>query len=184
MNHFLGGNSAMIRLGSWLVRDMKDHERFPRDFEIGWTYLPRFDESIPDNRVIMSVSSMGIPAASRNQAAAFEFIRFYIMENAHVIAATGNIPCYLGAWDDDLMHVFIEGSGLDIEYAKRIFNPNITFASHRPGFPPEFNPTGPLYTRIMSEEVELFFIGEQDIDTTMANVVERVNQMIAEEESR
>ena len=38
---FLGGKEAMVTAGSWLVRDMKNKEKFPFDFQVGVAYMPR-----------------------------------------------------------------------------------------------------------------------------------------------
>lgn len=178
---FLGGQCAMATVGSWLVRDMKDAERFPFDFEVGWTYMPRFNESSGAKPANTSVSLLCIPATSKNPEAAWKFLRFYVEENAKAIAASGNIPCYQPAYDDELIETYIEGSGLDMEYARKIFASDITTYSSKVGVPPDVYLNGPQYDILADEEVQLYLNGEQDLDTTMANVVEKVNKMIEEE---
>ncbi len=179
---FLGGQAAMGTIGTWLLRDMKDQENFPHDFEIGWTYMPRFDENSPMKPVNSTVSMLGIPTTSKNKEAAWKFMRFYIEENAKSIAAGGNIPCYLPAYDEELINVYIEGSGLAMEYAQKIFSPDLSLSSSKVGAPPQhtYN-TAPQYTTLVDEQVQLYFNGEQDLDTTVANVVANVNAMLEEE---
>lgn len=178
---FFGGHTAMVAAGSWMVRDMKSPDRFPFDFNVGWTYMPRFDETIPEKPVFVTVSIMGIPATSPNPEAAWQFLRFYIMENAMSIALSGNIPSYQPAIDDQIINAFIEGSRFDIEYARRMFAPDLFAYSALAGAPPNIGVGAPQYTRYINEEVELFFIGSQDLETTIANVVRNVNAMIEEE---
>lgn len=176
---FLGAQNAMGPVGSWLIRDMKDQERFPHDFNIGWNYMPRFDDSVGKKAVNTSVSMLGIPETSKNKEAAWKFMRFYIEECPDSIAASGNIPCYLPAYSDELINVYIEGSGLDIEYARKIFASDITASATKVGAPPDTYATGPQYDQIMNEQTQLYFNGEQDLDTTVKNVVEQVDEVIA-----
>ena len=77
---FLGGKEAMVNAGSWLVRDMKNKDKFPFDFNVGVAYLPRFDESVEGPRSNYSCSVLGIPENSKHKEEAWRFIRYYVEE--------------------------------------------------------------------------------------------------------
>lgn len=175
---FLGEQCAMVQCGAWLIRDMKSKDRFPFDFNVGWTYMPRIDDTVGNKCMNTSVSVLGIPATSKNPEAAWKFIRFYIEENSDTIAASGNIPAYLPAYTDDMINIFIEGSGFDIEYAKKLFATDTTVTSNKVGVPPDTYASGPQYNQVMNEEVQLYFNGEQDLDTTVSNVVAKASEVI------
>ena len=175
---FLGGKCAMAVVGSWLVRDMKDKDNFPFDFNVGWVNMPKYDDSVGDNPVNSTVSILGIPATSKNKEAAWKFMRFYAEECAVDIAAQGNVPCYQMEHNEELIETFLEGSGLDLEYGQMMFSPELTHYSCKIGAPPQSYATSAQYDMLANEEIQAYFGGGQDLDTTIANIVEKVNEML------
>lgn len=84
----------MVNAGSWLVRDMKNKDKFPFDFNVGVAYLPRFDETVEGPRSNYSCSVLGIPENSKHKEEAWRFIRYYVEECSNYIAASGK-PAHL-----------------------------------------------------------------------------------------
>jgi multiple sugar transport system substrate-binding protein len=82
---FLGEKTAMAVAGSWLVRDMKDKNRFPFDFRVGVAYLQ--DLTRPSQRSNLHVRlHLGIPATSKTSRGSWRFIRYYIENGSKYIA--------------------------------------------------------------------------------------------------
>lgn len=173
---FLGGKEAMVNAGSWLVRDMKNKDKFPFDFNVGVAYLPRFDESVEGPRSNYSCSVLGIPENSKHKEEAWRFIRYYVEECSNYIAASGNLPTYLPAYNDEMVNIFCEGSGLDVEYGKKFFDGDVKLTTNK-----IIGPCGAQYMQIGKEEIEQYFNGEKTLEETLDNIERRVNEELAKQ---
>ena len=175
-SYFLGGKCAMVICGAWLIRDMKDTENYPHDFEIGFTYFPRTTEDVEsDKNLFMSATMLAVAATSEHPQEAYEFIKYVVTEGAVDIAAGGNYPCYMDAFDDEVVNTFIEGSGLSFEDGQKLFDPDVAMHSTKP-----LQAGAAAYMDALEENESLFFTGEQDAQTTMQNVADAMNEEIAE----
>lgn len=172
---FLGGKEAMANAGSWLVRDMKNKEKFPFDFQVGVAYLPRFDESVEGPCANYSASVLGIPANSKHKEEAWRFIRYYVEECSDYIAASGNLPTYLPAYDDEIVDIFCENSGLAKEDGQKFFAEDVQLTTNK-----IIGKAGAEYMQIGKEEIEQYFNGEKTLDETLTNIETRVNEALAE----
>ncbi len=170
---FLGEKEGMAMAGSWLVRDMKKTDKFPFDFEVGICSLPRWDESVEGIRGNYSVSALGIPETSKHKEEAFRFIIWLEMQNADAIAATGNVPCYLPAYNDELIETFVKGSTLTTEQAKFFFDTNVILTTNK-----VFGKEGASYVSIINEEVVPYFYDEVELEEVLDNIEKRVNELL------
>ena len=170
---FLGGKEAMVTAGSWLVRDMKNKEKFPFDFQVGVAYMPRFDESVEGLRSNYSCSVLGIPENSKHKEEAWRFIRYYVENASNYIAASGNLPTYLPAYNDDMVNIYCEGSGLDVSYAKKFFDPAVQLTTNK-----IIGNKGAEYMQIGKEEIEQYFNGEKSLEDTLDSIESRVNEAL------
>jgi multiple sugar transport system substrate-binding protein len=155
----------MAIAGSWLTRDMKDKARFPFDFRVGIAYLPRYDRNTASRIVDMSVSTIGIPANSKHKDEAWEFIKYYVTKHSSVIAESGNVPCYIPAWTNDVVDIYVKGSGLSVEDGRKFFDPTATILS---AFP--IGPKNTQYLQILNEEVTLYFNGERSLEQITSSI--------------
>ncbi len=170
---FLGEKEGMVMAGSWLVRDMKKKDKFPFDFEVGICSLPRWNESIEGVRGNYSVSALGIPETSKHKEEAFRFIIWLEMQNANAIAATGNVPCYIPAYSDQLIETFVEGSGLTAEQAKFFFDTDVILTTNK-----ILGKEGASYISIINEEVVPYFYDEVELEDALNNIEKRVNELL------
>ena len=170
---FLGGKEGMVMAGSWLVRDMKKTEKFPFDFSVGITAVPRLDNTVAGPRGNFSVSVLGIPETSKNKEAAFRFITYLEMQNSNAIAATGNVPCYIPAYSDALIETFANGSTLTVEQARFFFSTDVKLTTNK-----ILGEQGASYMSIIKEEVEPYFFGEAELDGVLDNIEARVNEQL------
>lgn len=173
---FLSEKEAMVNAGSWLVRDMKNKEKFPFDFEVGVAYLPRFDETVEGLRSNYSCSVLGIPENSKHKEEAWRFIRYYVEESSDYIAASGNLPTYLPAYSDEMVNIFCEGSGLPVEYGKKFFDSDVKLTTNK-----IIGPCGAQYMQIGKEEIEQYFNGEKSLEETLDNIERRVNEELSKQ---
>lgn len=170
---FLGGKEAMVHAGSWLVRDMKNKDKFPFDFRVGVTYLPRYDESVEGPRANYSASVLAIPANSKHKEEAWRFIRYYVEECSREIAKSGNVPTYLPAYDDNIVNIFVEGSPLPLEDGQKFFDSNVKFSTNK-----VIGNHGAEYMQITKEEAEQYFNGEKSLEDTLDTIEKRVNEIL------
>ena len=168
---FLAGKEAMVTAGSWLVRDIKNQEKFPHDFRIGIAYMPRFNETVTGNRSNFSVSVLTVPENSEHKAEAWKFIKYYTEKASAAIAATGNMPTYLPAYSDpNVVDSFASGSNVEMQYIDKLFAKDIQFSTNK-----ILGGNGAKYMTIIGEETTLFFNGEKSLEDTLNNIEARVN---------
>lgn len=172
---FLGGKEGMVIAGSWLVRDMKKTDQFPFDFEVGVSSVPRFNDSVEGVRGNFSVSVLGIPETSKNKEAAFRFITYLETKNAEAIAATGNVPCYIPAYTDELIETFAEGSSLTVDQVQFFFDTDVILTTNK-----ILGDEGASYMSIIKEEVEPYFFGEVALEDALDNIESRVNELLTQ----
>lgn len=170
---FLGEQEGMVIAGSWLVRDMKKTDKFPFDFQVGVASVPRWDDTVEGTRGNFSVSVLGIPETSKNKEAAFRFIMYLEMQNASAIAATGNVPCYIPAYSDELIETFVEGSKLSVEDARFFFDTDVKLTTNK-----ILGNQGASYMSIINEEVVPYFYGEVELEDALDNIESRVNELL------
>lgn len=175
---FLGGKCAMVQAGSWIVSNIKDKENYPHDFSIGVAPLPRFDDTVEaNNNFSVAASILAIPATSEHKEEAWRFIRYMVEEGAERIAGTGQYPSYKPAYNDSLIETFIEGSDLEIDDVRVLFN-DMTAVSQKP--------TGlgsAVYQQSMQEQTQLYFNGEKTAEEVLGQIEDTTNKAIEEEVS-
>ena len=171
---FLSGKEAMVTAGSWLVRDIKNQEKFPHDFNIGIAYMPRYDETVEGHRSNFSVSVLTVPEKSEHKEEAWRFIKYYVTRANAEIAATGNMPAYVPAYDDaEVVEKFAEGANIDQVYIDKLFAKDTQFSTNK-----ILGGNGAKYMTIIGEEVSLYFNGEKSLTDTLNEIQSRVNSEV------
>jgi multiple sugar transport system substrate-binding protein len=172
---FLSGRAAMAVSGSWMVRDMKNKERFPFNFRVGVTYIPRYSVNHPAKVINMTNSSLGIPSNSKHKAEAWEFIKYYVTQHSSVVARSGNVPCYQPAWTPGAVDLFVEGSGLPREEGQKFFDKSAIILTTR-----VLGRKQAEYNQILAEQTPLYFNGEKSLDQVISDIETRVNAVLAQ----
>ena len=88
-------------------------------------------------------------------------------------AASGNLPTYLPAYNDDMVNIYCEGSGLDVSYAKKFFDPAVQLTTNK-----IIGNKGAEYMQIGKEEIEQYFNGEKSLEDTLDSIESRVNEAL------
>lgn len=170
---FLSGRCAMTPGYSWVIRDMKDKENFPFDFNVGVCYFPRISEEAPMNPSQVSVGMLGIPASAEHPDEAWEFIKYYTQYGSAQTISDGNIPTYQGSDNSALVEELIKDTPLTKEQGELFFADDIyTFTAV---------PTGVAageYSTIINEETGLYFSGEQSLEDTVNNIKTKADEAI------
>ena len=116
---------------------------------------------------------LGIPENSKHKEEAWRFIRYYVENASNYIAASGNLPTYLPAYNDDMVNIYCEGSGLDVSYAKKFFDPAVQLTTNK-----IIGNKGAEYMQIGKEEIEQYFNGEKSLEDTLDSIESRVNEAL------
>jgi multiple sugar transport system substrate-binding protein len=172
---FLSGRAAMAVSGSWMVRDMKNKERFPFNFNVGVAYIPRYSVNHPAKVLNMTSSSIGIPSNSKHKTEAWEFIKYYVTQHSSVIARSGNVPCYQPVWTSDIVDLFVQGSGLPSEEGRKFFDRNANIVTTR-----VLGNRQADYNQILADQTPLYFNGEKSLDQVITDIESRVNAVLAQ----
>ena len=170
---FLSGRCAMTPGYSWVIRDMKDKENFPFDFNVGVCYFPRVSEEAPMNPSQVSVGMLGIPASAEHPEEAWEFIKYYTQYGSAQTISDGNIPTYQNEDTSARVKELIADTSLTEEQGALFFADDIyTFTAV---------PTGVAageYATIINEETGLYFSGEQSLEDTIDKIKTKADAAI------
>lgn len=90
-NYFIQGGFALWVVGTWALRYMADSDNYPHDFRVGLAPLPVMPEGGGWNTGSYGDQIM-INPASKKQALAWEFARFWILEGSKFMVRGGKIP--------------------------------------------------------------------------------------------
>ena len=83
---------------------------------------------------------------------------------------------YLPAYNDEMVNIFCEGSGLDVEYGRKFFDGDVKLTTNK-----IIGPCGAQYMQIGKEEIEQYFNGEKNLEETLDNIERRVNEELAKQ---
>ncbi|WP_229263787.1 ABC transporter substrate-binding protein [Cohnella cholangitidis] len=77
---FLSGEAPMLNIGAWLLRSSNNFTDYPRDFKIAFAPVPRLTDNAADYMTRGGIGDyISINAKSKNQQAAWEFLKWYAM---------------------------------------------------------------------------------------------------------
>jgi ABC-type glycerol-3-phosphate transport system substrate-binding protein len=176
VNAFLNGQYGMIIEGDWMLDWLADSEKYPRDWKVGICPMPV--ESGEQLITWGSLSYLTICKSSANPQLAYEIAKD--IEDASCATFTGAKPNSLlekpMAYKKVAQVLATEGITVDdINYLlnnsdiKRVREKMLGVGSSE-------------YIKIMNEETELYFVDDQDLDTTIQNIKTRANKAIKEAE--
>lgn len=166
---FLNGEIAMYQAGAWRLRSSNDLEEYPRDFSIAFVPYPYFEgQSIPAHHIEDAIS---IVANSEHPEEAWEFIQWYAKEGMLELAPGGRVPALKDAPQAEAREMIIQGA----EDTYNVDSLNSTYEVGNTKMLP-FPPYQVLDN--INAEIEKYFLGEQDIDQTIQNMVDFHNEYL------
>lgn len=162
---------AMVPMGSWfiatLIQDKKDGKF---DFDWGVTKIPH-PEGIEAGSTVGSVTPIAINAKTDVPDVAWEFVKFATgEEGAEILAENSVFPAISSDAVTEKL-ASIEGFPEDGKTALEVKN----FVFDRP-----LDAKMPSVRKVIEEEHDLIMIGEEDIDTGIANMNQRAKEAMEE----
>jgi len=161
------GKVAMIITGTWAMQELAQ-----MDFPVGTAPLPKFDEAL----TVSWAHLHAISAASPHQEEAWLFLQFLSgMDYQGALVADGLwLPNRISMYSDEAVAQWWSEDILGTEYLDMLDY----FINSRVN-PSALQKTNKCGT-ILNEEMQLYYEGEQDTQTTMTNIDERTNEALAD----
>ena len=173
---------GMFVCGGWAASMLPDTEKYPRDWQCVILPMPYPEGQEPSTLTVPGCYA--VPSTSKNKEAAFEAVRC-IAENQYTLGY-GRVPARVDLTDEETTD-YIE-NGLVPTYAA---TDNIPAEQFKAAW---FDPTRKVLSekivgtadttisQIWTSEAPLYGMGQQDLDTTMQNILDRSNEAIKEAE--
>lgn len=162
---------AMVPMGTWfiatLIQDKKDGKF---DFNWGVTKIPH-PEGVEAGSTVGSVTPIGINAKSDVPDTAWEFVKFATSEEGAEILADNSVFPAISSDAVIAKLSSIEGFPEDCKTALEVTN----FVFDRP-----LDSKMGSVRKVIEEEHDLIMIGEEDIDTGIANMNQRAKEAMEE----
>lgn len=177
-NLFLTGQVALWPSGSWVLRYVNDTEEFPHDFVTTFTSVPvpadatdPWDLGTIDNNILINPTT-------EYPDAAWEFLRFRLVDGAYTYLKAGKEPAFPGTPVEDVVAGILGENReelYDVEAYTRLISQTdvriptdtITVASAQ-------------IQQIYQQESDRYLIGEVALDECLASIKEQADQAIAE----
>lgn len=171
---FLKGECAMLPIGTWMLSEVSEVEKYPHDFVTTFAPLPTWSkDGGQPGRTYTEAHYYVIPKTSKNPKAAYDFIRWYTNEGLELrgvsIPATKDADKVAG-----FKKMITDEKLVDLEAMEAVLN--------NPKWEDNIDTSSPTYALEMQtmvlEECDLYFLDNQDLDTTINNLVSRANKII------
>lgn len=174
-NELLSGKAAMVYGGAWMMRDLKDTTKYPRDFPVAFAPAPQLETGKNVNNGGMN-DFLSINQNSSSKDAAFQFMAWYLTEGNMDMVPGGRIPTNMSVDFGQLTKLIVGDATNIIDEASlsNVLKGNYTFATRikSEGYSQINN--------VMKEEAEKFFMNVQTIDKTLSTMKERADKAIQE----
>ncbi|XID90273.1 ABC transporter substrate-binding protein [Paenibacillaceae bacterium WGS1546] len=165
---FLNGEAAMLNIGEWLMRSANNTAEYPRDFTIAFAPVPRLSERADE---FVTRGGLGdvisINPKSAHIEAAWEFVQWYADGGMLPMSEGGRLPASRDADMDAAMSYFL-GDKLELYDVSSL--EYVLYGDKTPTFVRSV-PQPLLDMRV--DEYEKFFLGDQSLERTLANMKRR-----------
>lgn len=171
---FVTGNYAMCFTGTWLMANLIDTTKFPRDWKWGITQVP-----VPDSNSKNNVGTVGYTSINKNakhKEAAFK-LATYIGEHQHEI--TKELPALQSFGKDDYLKLFGDianksgGSVTADDLYKALIDNGLGFRAEKI--------TGSIpaqYKAIIKKQVPLYFSGQKPVEQITSEIKKQADAEI------
>ena len=158
---------AMVPMGTWFIATLvQDRKAGNFDFNWGVTRIPH-PAGIPAGSTVGSVTPIAVNAKSDVPDEAWEFVRFATSEAGAEVLANNSVFSAITTPDVVSRLASIEGFPEDGKAALSVTN----FVFDRP-----VDAKMAAVRKVIEEEHDAIMIGEEDIDTGIANMNERAEE--------
>lgn len=167
---FFSQSASMVPTGSFMINEWG---QFTPEFEIAWAPWPKNKKS--DEAVaVMGGDLISIAKSSKHKQEAYDFMRWLTTEG---IVEQGNwVPSWKEADMDKALETVVNGTKKPDAVHMESLNNALTSVEASEVIAP-----APYINEVYTEfgaEVELYLLGEQDLDKTMKNIKEKIQAVV------
>ena len=173
---FFNSEVAMIPIGSWMIPEVKDVSKYPHTFQTVFAPLPIWPGDTANLGMTNTANHYySLASTSKNQQAAYDFLRYYTTEGMKIrgVSMTAEKGVDKMVYVD--LMVGADKSLYDYDSLKAVMtNPNWkdNVEAMSPGYVSELGV-------MVGEEADKFLMGQQDLNTTIAAMTKRGDEIIA-----
>ncbi|BCG58032.1 ABC transporter substrate-binding protein [Paenibacillus sp. URB8-2] len=169
---FLKGEAAMMNAGEWIFRSSNDLKSNPRDFKIAFAPVPKVTKDQTNFKIRGGLGdTISISAKSPNKEAAWKFLKWYADGGMLPMAPGGRVPASKDANLEEATKLLL-GDAADTydqeSLQKVVFG---EFDTYNRDLPQQV-------MDLRKEEYEKYFLGKQDLKTTLETLAKRHNDFI------
>lgn len=172
---FFSGRSAMMVTGTYMLRNMKDKEKYPRDFIVAFAPKPKVDKDQEKYYKDQATEDhMMVPPASEYKEEAVKFIKWYATEGYDAYIENGRPPLYKKYDADKAAELLLKGAGdvIDTKSFINVLAPSDYAKQER-----SVRQAAQLDT-VFREEQEAYYLKEIDLDTLIDNLQRRQDEIL------
>lgn len=165
---FETGKAAMLPMGTWFVGTLlTDIKAGKTKVNWGVASIPHFSGA-KAGTTFGNITPLAINSASKNQDAAWKFVKFMGGEKAAtILAKRGVMPAFR---NDAVMNAYNSVQGVPSEAKDALKTSNVALE-----FPP--HPNGAAIDKMLQEEHELIMINKNSVDAGIANMNKRFGEI-------
>lgn len=171
---FFNGEVAMLPVGSFLVAELDDQDKYPHDFVTTFAPIPAWDDDKPGTTYTDS-QFYSVCKNSKHPQEAYDFIRFYTTEGMKLRGVSLSAEAGIDKMEG-FKSMIDDESYVDIEALNNVLN--------NPNWNELLYTNVPSYTKelstLMLDEAGKFLLGQCSLDEAVNSLVEKGNQMIKE----
>jgi multiple sugar transport system substrate-binding protein len=172
-NQYFNGLAAMLPMGDWMVAESGGTDAIPANFVTAFAPLPKLDGESKHYSPVQP-TYMGVAAKSKNKEAAYTFVRWYTSEG---LGISGRVFSGWAKSDsskliDTIVAAAKDPSKIDVESLK------YTMSTTVPGTAPVPAKYADEAKNTVIPEAELYILGKQDVDTTIANIDKNIAEVV------
>ncbi|AOZ94354.1 ABC transporter substrate-binding protein [Paenibacillus crassostreae] len=174
---FFNESASMLTIGSWMNTEIGGTEKVPLNFNIAVAPFPKNNSEDPTGLTPVTTDYVAVGANSKHKEESYKFIRWYTTEGQLVQGK--NIP----AWSqvkseqvEEIIDTILSGTKNPEKVDKKSLVDTLIVSKASAIVPPS-SYQNEVY-KAVNDEYEKLILGTQDIDTTVKNSQERVNQII------
>lgn len=169
---FFNGEVAMIPLATFILSELDDVDKYPHDFQTTFAPIPVWGDADP-GRTYSEAQYYAISKTSEHPQEAYDFIRYYTTEGMRIRGVSVSAEKGIDKMDF-INNLLDDPSYADMEaLANVVNNPNWkdVVYTNVPSYNSEMS-------KLMIDEVSKFLYGNEDVDTTVATLMEKGSKLM------
>ncbi|KIL40262.1 hypothetical protein SD70_15050 [Gordoniibacillus kamchatkensis] len=174
---FLSGKAAMFWQGTAVLRNIKNLKDYPHDFVTAFAPVPKQNK---DDKYVTAgtgyLDFVSINSRSKVKDAAWKFVKWYVTEGNEPMIQGGRVPAWKKADPDKVVSLILGDNPeklFDVPSFKSALMLDKEFIVDT-----KFN-SSPEIQKIVEEEGERAFIGEQSSEQAVKNMKKRADEVLA-----